>query len=436
MSVLDFFRGRDPTKLTNMSRGRAHNVNAVKMVTTYGNGLYLYDGKIYESDIVRACLRPKVQAIGKLDAKHVRQEEEGGITVNPEPRIRFLLEDPNPYMTGQMLLEKVTTQLMLNNNAFILIARDMNGLPEALYPITSVGAEAIYDNKANLYLRFTFANGTQTLLPYSDVIHLRRDFNDNELFGTDPASALKDLMECVGTIDRSLVNAVKNSNMIRWLLSYNTTMRPEDIKRQTKEFAENYLSYSTDSFGVAAVDQKVEAKQVQPTDYVPNAALADRVTERVYSFFNTNKDIVQSTYDEDMWNAYHQTELEPLIIQLSTEFTRKLFSRRERAAGNKIAFESANLAYASMATKLKLTDFVDRGMMNPNEVRKYMSLPSIPGGDVYVRRLDTAPVSGETPDEQIDNQQEAQEVATTTTKEGGVEDAKTGHKRGDLLKQQ
>lgn len=429
MSIIDtlFRRGREPT-FKNMSKGRTKNVSGLQLVNTYGNGLFSYEGKLYESDLVRSCLRPKAQAMGKLDIKHVRVEDEGGVTVNPEPRIRFLLEDPNPYMSGQMMIEKVTNQLMLNNNAFILIARDEYGLPAELYPVVGTGVEAIYGSDGQLYLRFWMPNGTPKLMAYSDIIHLRRDFNDNDLFGSDPGPALKQLMECAGVIDQSLVSAVKNSNVIRWLLSYNTTMRPEDIKKQTQDFVQNYLSYSTDTFGVAAVDQKVEAKQVQPTDFVPNAAVADRITERVYSFFNTNKDIVQSSYDEDQWNAYHQAELEPLIVQLTSEFTRKLFSRRERSQGNKIVFEAANLAYASMATKLKLTDFVDRGMMNPNEVRKYMSLPSIPGGDVFVRRLDTAPVSGETPAEQVENQEEARDAAYTT-KEGGVEDAKTGHKR-------
>lgn len=425
MSMLDvlagIFRGREPT---NMLKGKPKNVNAMQLVTTYGNGLYSYDGKLYDSDVIRACLRPKVQAIGKLEVKHVRQEEEGGIVVNPEPRIRFLLEEPNQYMTGQMLLEKVTTQVMLNSNAFVLIARDDNGLPSALYPIISCGVEAVYNDQGDLFLKFSFQNGNQVTLPYSDVIHLRRDFNDNEIFGSSPVPVLQQTMECVGVIDQGLVAAVKNSNVIRWLLSYNTTMRPEDIKKQTQDFVNNYLSYSTDTFGVAAVDQKVEAKQVQPTDYVPNAQLADRVIDRLYSFYNTNKNIIQSSYKEDEWNAYHQAELEPFIVQLSQEFSRKLFSRRERSQGNKIVFEAANLAYASMATKLQLTDFVDRGMMNPNEVRKYMSLPSIEGGDVYVRRLDTAPVSGETAEEQTDAQQEAQEAKQTTTKGGGVGDAK------------
>ena len=69
---------------------------------------YAWDGKLYESDIVRACIRPKVKAIGKLVGKHIRDDPKGGIKVNPEANIRFLLSEPNPYMTAQQMQEKVT----------------------------------------------------------------------------------------------------------------------------------------------------------------------------------------------------------------------------------------------------------------------------------------------------------------------------------------
>ena len=76
------------------------------------NKIYtVWDGKLYESDIVRACIRPKVKAIGKLVGKHIRDDPKGGIKVNTEANIRFLLSEPNPYMTAQQMQEKVATQL-------------------------------------------------------------------------------------------------------------------------------------------------------------------------------------------------------------------------------------------------------------------------------------------------------------------------------------
>lgn len=101
-----------------------------------------------------------MKAIGKLVGKHIRDDPKGGIKVNPEANIRFLLSEPNPYMTAQQMQESVVaTQLCLNNNAFILIVRDENEKPVQLYPVPCVSAEAKYDSSGELFLKFCIVMG-------------------------------------------------------------------------------------------------------------------------------------------------------------------------------------------------------------------------------------------------------------------------------------
>lgn len=363
-----------------------------EMIVDKGNGFYTWNGNLYQSDIVRSCIRPKAKAIGKLVPKHIRNSTEG-FSINPEPYIRFLLEDPNPYMSGQVLFEKITTQLELNNNAFIYIHRDENGYPMELYPIIANGMEALYDKEGYLYIRFNMRNGKTVTYPYEDIIHIRKDFNENDIFGDSPTKALTSLMEIVNTTDQGIVKAVKNGGIIRWLLKFNQTLRPEDMEEQTKKFTNTFLNIEN-SGGAAATDAKFDAKQVEPKDYVPNATQTEKTVQRIYSFFNTNEKIVQSKYTEDEWISYFEAEIEPLAMQLSNEFTRKLFTRRERGFGNKIVFEASNLQYASISTKLNLVQMVDRGALTPNEWREALNLHPIEGGDEPIRRLDTAVVKG------------------------------------------
>lgn len=374
---------------------RTVTVSTYKLITDEGSGFYAWNGKLYQSDIVRSAIRPKARAMGKIVGKHIREttKPDGSkdIKVNPEPYIRFLLEEPNPYMTGQMLQEKLATQLELNNNAFAYINRDENGLPMEIYPITAVTCDAVQNGRGELFLRFVLRNGKTVTFRYTDIIHLRKDFNDNEIFGESPAKALAPLMEIVNTTDQGIVKAIKNSNIIKWLLKFNQALRPEDIKKQTKDFVDSYLNIESDTVGAAATDAKAEAKQVEPKDYVPNASQMDKTTQRIYSFFNTNDKIIQGKYNEDDWISYYEGGVEPDVIQLSGEYTRKLFSRRERGFGNKIIFESSNLTFASMQTKLNLVQYVDRGIMNPNEVRAILNMAPREGGDEYIRRLDTRP---------------------------------------------
>lgn len=369
-------------------------VSTVQMVQERGNGFFTYNGKMYQSDIVRACIRPKIKAIGKLTAKHIRETitaQAQKLTVNPEPYIRFLLEEPNQYMTGQMLQEKLAAQLILNNNAFAVILRDENGYPNAIFPIAAMQADAVYDAAGNLYLKFYMQNGQVFTFAYDDVIHLRGDFYENDIFGDTIAPAIIPLMEIVTTTDQGIVKAIRNSAVIRWLLMFNSSMRSEDIQQRAQDFANSFLNVSTGT-GVAAVDAKAEAKQIDPKDYVPNAAQMDKTTARIYALFNTNERIVTSIANEDEQSAYFDAEIEPVLKQLSGEYTRKLFSRRERSCGNRIVFEASAWDFASTKTKLDLLQMVDRGALTPNEWRRAFNLAPVPGGDKPIRRLDTQPV--------------------------------------------
>lgn len=376
--------------------------NRYEMISETGGGFYSWSGDIYQSDIIRACIRPKAKAVGKLVAKHIR-DNNTEFKVNPEPYIRFLLEEPNPLMTGQMFQEKMTNQLELNHNAFAYIKRDDSGYASEIYPIPCTTVEVVQGTYGDIFLKFYFKNGKQMTVPYTDIIHLRKDFNENDFFGEHPGKALSQLMEIVTTTDQGIVKAIKNSAVVKWILKFKSVLKQEDIDMQVKNFVNNYLNIANDG-GAASSDPRYDLEQVKPEAFVPDSKQMQETVQRIYNFFNTNEKIIQSKYNEDEWVAYYESEIEPLAMQLAGEFTRKLFSRKERGFGNKIIFESSSLQYASMKTKMDLVQMVDRGALTPNEWRQILSVGPIEGGDKPIRRLDTALVKeGKVTDEGGDN---------------------------------
>lgn len=380
MGLLNWlFRNADPSVNT------AHHI---QLVTERGNGFYAWNGNLYKSDIIRSCIRPKIRAIGKLQPQHIRRGPEG-LKINPEPYMRFLLQEPNPYMTGQLFQEKMMAQLMLNSNAFALIVRDENDYPMQIYPITCTSAEVKYSNAGDIFLKFTLPNGKIKTFPYNDIIHLRRDFSSNDIFGEPPIDVLEPVMEIVNTTDQGIVKAIRSSNIIKWLLKFTQTTRPEDIKKAVKDFTDSYMSMEAENSGAAGVDSKYDLQQVKPESYVPNAQQMDKTQIRLMNFFNTNEKIIQSKWAEDDWIAYYESEIEPDGMQLGGEYTRKLFTRKERGFGNEIIFVAANMQHASMKTKLDLMQMVDRGALTPNQWREILNMGPIEGGDKPIRRLDT-----------------------------------------------
>ena len=365
----------------NMAKGQV-----VRMFTNAENeSYYAWNGNIYQNDIVRAAIRAKSKVVGKAVAKHIRADK-----VNPEPYMKLLLQEPNALMSMQQMLEKTITQLELNNNAYIFVDRDDMGYPIGLYPIVATSVQAMTNKRNELFLQFTLKkNGQIVTFNYRDVIHLRQDFNESEIFGDSNYEALVGLMEVVTTVDKGVMKAIKNSNIIQWLLSFNANMRPEDLEKSVESFRKSFLDIETGVGGVAGVDNKSEAKQVTNQSIMPDKELQKENAKRVYNYFGVNEKIINASYNENEWIAFYESSIEPLLIQLSNEFSRKLFTRKERSFGNWIIFEGANLAFASMSTKLALVGLVDRAVMNPNELREILNMSPVPHGDEYLLRKDT-----------------------------------------------
>lgn len=385
--------------LKNIFSHKKDSVQRYQLVTVNDNGFqnfYTYDGKIYHSDIVLSCIQPYANAIGKLTAKHIREyittNGEKKIDTFPDVRIKELLERPNPYMSGQKMQEKLANQLKLNSNAFILIARDEYDNAIELYPINATAVEALYNTNGDLFLRFTMRNGKRFTFDYKDIIHLRTNFHDNDIFGSSIAPAIVPLMEVVETIDKGIIKAIKNSGVIQWLLKFTGSMRPEDVKAKTEEFAKNYMSIESSAVGVAGVDNKSEAERIEPKDYVPNAAQINSTTQRLIKLLGTNEKIISHNYTDEEWNAYYESQIEIFALDAKNEYTYKIFSRGQRAHGNYITFDAFNLSCASLQTKLQLVSMVDRGAMTPNEWRATMGMSPVIGGDQPLRRLDTETV--------------------------------------------
>ncbi|MGE9896617.1 phage portal protein [Anaerovoracaceae bacterium SGI.195] len=366
-----------------------------EMISMRTGSFFSYEGRLYESDVIRAAIRPKARAIGKATAKHIQRDQKTKkLKINEDPRYRFLLEEPNEYMSGQMFQEKMAVQLELNNNAFAFIER-AGSSPIAMYPIDCRAFEMQIDEAGELYIKFLMYDGKYWTGKYSNIIHLRKDYGTDVFLGSSPGKTLTELMNVVSTMDQGLIHAIKNSTIIRWLLKFNTALKTKDLESRAKEFAKTYTATETETGGVAAVGADADVIKVDTKDYVPNALQNQNVIKRVYAYFNTNEKIIHSDYTEDEWISYFENAIEPDIIQFSNEMTRKLFTRKERSYENQIKLESSNLAFASMQTKLQLVQFVDRGMMTPNEVREILGYAPVDGGDVMVRRLDTAPTRQE-----------------------------------------
>jgi len=358
-------------------------------IGAYAAQFYPFGADMYQSDLVRSCVRTLAEHTSKANA-----------VCATDPRIERLLDiSPNMYMNGKDFLYKVRTLLELKNTAFIYIERDDKANVKGFYPVPFSAYEGI-DYNGRLYIKFYFeGDAVQNLvLSWDDLAVLRKDYNKRDIGGDDNKPILSKL-DLINTVDQGVANAVKSTANLRGILkSTKAMLAPDDLKKQRDQFVADYMNISNEG-GVASLDATQEFTPITMSPVVADTATIKELREDIFRYFGLNDAIIMSDYNEEQMEAFYEARIEPFLVALGTELTRKVYTDREIGFGNQIIYESNRMSYASTKTKLAMVSLVDRGALTPNEWRMMFNLAPVEGGDVPIRRLDTAPTDGKTTDE-------------------------------------
>ncbi len=185
-----------------------------------------FGDNINASDVVKICIDRIATHAAKLKPRYVKTEEDKTVQ-EKKGNLSYLLKfQPNPLMTPYDFIYKVVTLLYLNNNAFIYPVYDQNTYDLiAIWPIKPNSVEMLKDESGETFLRFYFSNGKSYTLPYESIIHLRRFYGTNDLFGGSGAvsdhSALLKTIKINDSVLQGLDNAIKSSFQIKGLLKIN-----------------------------------------------------------------------------------------------------------------------------------------------------------------------------------------------------------------------
>jgi HK97 family phage portal protein len=346
---------------------------------TYKSVFGLFGNDIYASDDVRTAIRALSEHTSKANPRCT------------DKRIERLLQlNPNKYMNGKDFLAKVRNILEVKNTAFVYIERDDTNKVIGFYPVPYQNFTAL-EYKNGLFIQFEFeGNAVNNLvIPWEDLAVLRKDFLKSDISGEDNRPLFRPL-EVVNTMDKGLENAVKSTANLRGIIkSTKAMLSPDDIRKQKEQFVADYLNINNEG-GIASLDATQEFKEINLKPTTASAEEQDTYRERIYRYFGVNEKIIKSSYSESEYDSFYESRIEPVLVALSLEFTRKIFTDREISFGAEVWYESNRLQFASAKTKISMVALVDRGLMTPNEYRALFNMAPYDGGDEFVLRLDTS----------------------------------------------
>jgi HK97 family phage portal protein len=377
----------------------------LELVEGYKASFTPYKGDFQNDPDVLACVDAIARNGAKMHPRHIRnyysKEEDREKLENVRGNLyRILAKQPNEIQNAYKFYYDVITNLELYNNAFIYIQRDENYKVTGLYPLEYKDCK-FYEYQDNIFIQFKFGRSKARYVSYKDCIHLTRFVGEDGLFGgsTEPIRKVLDIKH---VLDEGIVNAIKTTQSIKGIIkSTKAMLKPEDVKKMRDQFVDDFVNSRRNRTGIGGLDATTDFIPVKIEPQTASESQVKSIDTKVLQYFGINENIIQSKYSEDEWNAFYESVLEPIGLQMSLEFSNKLFTATEKGFGNEILFESNRLQYASNKTKIELIRYASN-ILTINEQREVFNLTPVDNGDVFM--IDQNHTINEAVSEEVNNE--------------------------------
>lgn len=344
---------------------------------------------IYASDVVQQALKCIVDEMKKLKPMHVRYSGSDPVPVQSGD-IKEVLEEPNPLMTQSEFLEKICWLLLMNYNVFIIPTYytwtdEKTGAErryyESLYPINPTQVDFIEDAGGRLFVKFWFWNGETTTVRYDDVIHIKYNYSVNQYMGGNELGqpdhkALLSTLELNNTLLEGVAKAMKASYAVNGVVKYNTLI---DDGKTEQALHELERKLKNNESGFMALDLKSEFMPLEHNSQIVDENTLKFIDEKILRNFGVPLAILTGDFTKEQYEAFYQKTLEPLIVSISQAFTKKMFTKRERAFGNKIELYPKELIFMTISQTLEMINILSpTGGLFENEKRVALGLQPLP----------------------------------------------------------
>lgn len=361
------------------------NLPAFRLLSSYDSSFTPFDGRAWDIGTVRAAVDAWARNAAKIQPRHIRRAGGRRETVSDSLE-RILRVRPNPYMTAYAFYYRVAAQFVVYNNAFILPVFD-GGKLTALYPINASRVDLVED-MGGMYARLTFATGNVYTVPYEHLVHLRRHYLDNDIFGDDNRPLLPAL-ETADAFNKSMSKFARLVSVIRGILEAPTVTKQEDLAARRDAFVRDNFSMEANGSGVIITDSKHKYTPIQQKETPIPTGQLEFVRREIYDYFGMNEAIVQNKATPEEMDAFYRGQLVPFYMQLAQGLTNAIFTEREQSFGNEVLCEMDRIQFETLDKRVEAAQFLTNiGALELDQVLEVFGFPPI-GGEEGKRRVQT-----------------------------------------------
>lgn len=341
-----------------------------------------FSGELLDIDTIVACIDALARNLAKMRLTAIRRDKDQIAVTDFTSDIARVLKQPNKYMTQYDFIYKIAGMYYVSNNVYIWPEYNNKGELINLWPINYRTAK-IYEYDDVELIKFELKKNHYYTIPYSQIIHLRNQYIEDELYG-DSNDAFKAIADLMDAQNQGIKGGIKNSALIRGILKALQVMKEEDIKAARDRFLEDNFNVQNNG-GIMLVDGKFDYTPIESKPYVVDADTRKETREAAYSYFGVNEDFIQNKFTSEKYEAIYEGRLEPFAVMLTDALTKHLFTERERSFGNQIEANMSKLKYQPLSQVTSMISATrELGLFTRDEYREmlgYEPLGPERGGD-------------------------------------------------------
>lgn len=289
-------------------------------------------------------------------------------------------------LTRYNFIKLLIQSVLLKGNGFAYISRSNDGTVTEVRFLDANDVQIHYNkNVGELYYTCNLVSNRK--IEPCNMIHLVKNSYDG-VNGLSVISYASRTVKISSNTENSANSFFSNGCNLSGIL----TVQGQLSQQQRTDIRNSWhQAYTNGGSGLAILQGNMEYKPVQV-----NASDAQLLESRQYNvqdiarFFGISPvllgDLSHSSYNtiEATQNQFLLHTLQPYIIMIEEEFTRKLFKPSESNLEINLD-ETAILKTDKVAEANYYGSLLDKGILCVNEVRKMLGLSPVDGGDVHIR---------------------------------------------------
>ena len=372
---------------------KANGFNDAVTMVGYEPNFSKFGSKNLYSSVVYSAVQMKCRLFGKLEPRHIRNEN-GKVTTITESSIAKVLRNPNHYQTTYEFLAQAYWKRRHDKTCYIFVDREKKGNTTEYYGLYVLLPETkpiIKEyNNGDLYFVFKFDGYDSAVeIDYTDVIVWRDNLEDNQYMGGgkyhDNASAdLHSTLEAYHTIKETIAEAAKIGCLFDGYLKINGYAADNDKNKTIRDaFVEDIR---TAKGKVPVLDNGAEYVALQRQLKLVDSATLHELKENAFIYEGVTLDMLTGNWTTQGKEALYENWIEPAAVSLGQAMSKVIFTDWQTSHGDSIVLYPHKVQLMATSEIVSIiSTTIAAGVFKIDEYREMLGYAPLENGEGQAR---------------------------------------------------